>query len=481
MHKDSIISNLILKLQLVALGGLMLAELPEPTDQTRSQLSGGIMSAIMSFSKEVHNKEIEALSYADRSIIFIPINDFTIVAEVSSTVSKENLTRLIEEFRVRTELYFIGLNSDGLGVSEAEQILNQIYRSDWLEETITGLGYQRPLIGEERIVIKFNHQSLEYNLIEGPDNSDLIKKVINMINFHSIDGPVKEDHCAGFLMVPTIRKAIFLVHFKGETNSDLGLIIVPSEKASKLFRLTHMMQLETDQYHDNTKNPDLVKLMKQLSQIRDHDAEYDEKLASLEAKKLNFLEDYVKDVDKILPQVVVGNSVLVVGDEEIVDEVIMGLHHFGEHIVVPHIRWLTGGDEIGNGLTGLSHTKLKELKDAGKVPEGMICIDTDSKKFDGQKIKSNKFLKELFKSSKNLPRAQASEIIKNQLYIIVSFAMTGTSYAFNPKSELLSLLQDMKGSIKDNSQYELIQNLIEIVNPWIKAVINEVTLDDVWI
>ena len=46
-------------------------------------------------------------------------------------------------------------------------------------------------------------------------------------------------------------------------------------------------------FNDNTKNLDLVKLMKQLSQIRDHDAEYDEKLASLEAKKLNFLEDYV--------------------------------------------------------------------------------------------------------------------------------------------------------------------------------------------
>lgn len=481
MRDGTVIPNLIMKLQLVAAGGLMLAELPKPTDEALSQLSGGIMSALMAFSKEVHEKEIEGLSYADRSVIFIPIQDFTIVAEVSSSVSKENLNRLVEEFRVRTELYFIGLNSESIGVSEAEGILTEIYHSEWLDQTISGLGYQRPLIGEERAIVQFNHQTLEYTMVEGVNKVDITNRIINMINLHSIEGPHEEKYCAGFIMVPAVRNAVFAVHFKGETESQVGLLFVNEEKASKLFRLTPLMQMETESYYKNTSKPQMKELMIQLNNIRDHDSEYHERITSLQGKKLNFLENYIKDVDKILPNVILGDSLLVVGNEEVVDEVIMGLHHFGEHISVPHIRWLTGGEDIGKGITGLSPEKLEELMDMGKIPDGVVCIDTISKKFDGKKLSSNKFLKDLFKRSKNLPRAQASEIIKNQLYIVVSFAMTGTSYALNPKNELLSSLQDLKVSIKDNGQFELIQSLLETVNPWIKAVINEIAFDDVWI
>ncbi|MCE7734025.1 MAG: hypothetical protein GPJ54_04045 [Candidatus Heimdallarchaeota archaeon] len=481
MHEGTVVPDLVLKLQLVAAGGLMMAELPKPEDDARSQLSGGIMTAIMAFSKEVHDREIEALAYADRSIIFIPMGDLTIVAEVSSSVSKENLNILIQEFKIRSELYFLGLDSDTIGVSEAEGILNQIYHSDWLEETITGLGYERPFANEDCIVVKFDHTNYTYDLIAGVDKPDIIKKAIDMVHFHDIDGPHSEDYCSGFVMFSVNRQAAFVVHFKEDNESSLGLLIVPQERAAKLFRLSPLMQLETKEYYENSSKRNINDLMRNLSLVRDHDAEYVEKIRSLEGNKLSFLENYIKDVEKILPQIILGDRLLIVGKEEIVDEVIMGLHHFGEHIQIPHIRWLTGGDDIGPGVTGLSPEKLSELKGMNKIPEGTICVDVSNKNFEGKKLKSNKFLKDLYKRSKNLPRAQASEIIKNQLYIVVSFAMTGSSYAFKPKIELLTALQDMKVSIKDNGQYELIQELLGVVNPWIKAVVDEIVLDDVWI
>ena len=63
-------SNLILKLSLVTMGGISLAEIPK-TDETVAQLAGGLTAALFSFASEVHTSALKSIRLHDRSLSFI--------------------------------------------------------------------------------------------------------------------------------------------------------------------------------------------------------------------------------------------------------------------------------------------------------------------------------------------------------------------------------------------------------------------------
>ncbi|MHA1802107.1 MAG: hypothetical protein ACTSWJ_10245, partial [Candidatus Heimdallarchaeaceae archaeon] len=70
-----------IKISLVTSSGLLLASKPESVDDTQQILATGLMTALISFSKEVHHRELQAISYHDRKISFLRIFDFVLIVE----------------------------------------------------------------------------------------------------------------------------------------------------------------------------------------------------------------------------------------------------------------------------------------------------------------------------------------------------------------------------------------------------------------
>ena len=65
-----------LQLSLVTDSGLLLASKPEELDDTRHILASSLISAIITFAKEVHRQELQSISYHDKNISFIEVHNF---------------------------------------------------------------------------------------------------------------------------------------------------------------------------------------------------------------------------------------------------------------------------------------------------------------------------------------------------------------------------------------------------------------------
>ncbi|MHA1258424.1 MAG: hypothetical protein ACTSRO_02085 [Candidatus Heimdallarchaeaceae archaeon] len=68
-----------IKLSLVTSSGLLLASKPEIEDDTRQILATGLVTALISFSKEVHQRELQSISYNDRTVSFLRFEEFVII------------------------------------------------------------------------------------------------------------------------------------------------------------------------------------------------------------------------------------------------------------------------------------------------------------------------------------------------------------------------------------------------------------------
>ncbi|MHA1200817.1 MAG: hypothetical protein ACTSQF_15985, partial [Candidatus Heimdallarchaeaceae archaeon] len=70
-----------LQLSLVTASGLLLASKPESADDTQQILATSLISAIITFAKEVHRQELQSISYHDKSISFVEVHDFIFIME----------------------------------------------------------------------------------------------------------------------------------------------------------------------------------------------------------------------------------------------------------------------------------------------------------------------------------------------------------------------------------------------------------------
>ena len=90
-----------LQLSLVTSSGLLLASKPEIVDDTKSILATSLISAIITFAKEVHRQELQSISYYDKNISFVEVYDFIFILEtkVEETIFSD---RQLSQIRANT-------------------------------------------------------------------------------------------------------------------------------------------------------------------------------------------------------------------------------------------------------------------------------------------------------------------------------------------------------------------------------------------
>ena len=81
---------------------MLLASKPEVVDYTNQILATGLVTALISFSKEVHHRELQSISYHDRTVSFIRVHDFVLILETideESTLTEDTLKQLLEKYK----------------------------------------------------------------------------------------------------------------------------------------------------------------------------------------------------------------------------------------------------------------------------------------------------------------------------------------------------------------------------------------------
>lgn len=467
-------TQFIYKLQLVSLGGLMLSEIPKSEDVAASQLSGGIMSAIMSFSKEVHQREIASLAYHDRNIIFASVGEFYLITEVTTAVNTELLNKLIAVLKEKSIKYFEGYDQMSLRPHIADEKLLEIYNSDWFHGLFASLGVEQSLLNAKQSVFKI---SGDYKTMEFNGSSEEITIACEMIKNHSkynLDPPI----FCGFVMMRELNRGAFVVSIRGD-NTRGGILSVSEDKISNLFKLTPLFTTIFRSQYDKNNDINIPELLDLLSQIHDV-SDLKKKDLSSKINLLDIMNNKIKDLDKIIFQTIIGNRIVITGQKENVVDLINTIDMFTSHQITEIVVWLED-DEIGKNITGMSLDKFTELSNANKIESSVMVVNLDDNKLSGNVVRSNKFIKKLIDRTKKLSYKQAYDIIANELELIVSYGINVTTYTPQTKDILLSNLQDMKGSIGDGSQYDLIQNLASRLNTWLRCVIYDQSYDTDWI
>ena len=117
-----------IKISLVTSSGLLLASKPESVDDTDQILATGLMTALISFSKEVHHRELQSISYHDRTISFIRLFDFAIIIETlaeDDALSEEQIKQLLEHLQTYISPHLENVDPKTLTEGQAELILQR--------------------------------------------------------------------------------------------------------------------------------------------------------------------------------------------------------------------------------------------------------------------------------------------------------------------------------------------------------------------
>ena len=117
-----------IKVSLVTSSGLLLASKPETLDDTKQILATGLVTALISFSKEVHQRELQSISYHDRTVSFIRVHEFVLILETideEASLSEKRLEQLLEQLRVCTEPILEGVDPNQITEGEAAIILDR--------------------------------------------------------------------------------------------------------------------------------------------------------------------------------------------------------------------------------------------------------------------------------------------------------------------------------------------------------------------
>ncbi|MHA2250255.1 MAG: hypothetical protein ACXAD7_07830 [Candidatus Kariarchaeaceae archaeon] len=474
--------NLLLNIKIVSKTGLTLAEFPAEEDVTKSQLAGGIMSALISFSKEVHNRDLESLSFGDKTIYFMPIHDFIIIAELDSEIDSIIVSEITKELRNNARILLEGHTVDTLSLQDASYITNELANIVHSIEIMIEYGKlsKRYIIANPTFVSMELVKSGDTFVIQNPiGNEQSVRSISQMI----ITGLATVDTISlrcGVLKIPNLNMAAFVIARYNPEKIDVGGIIVAMEEIETLIALNQILQDLTKQHIKANGFQ-----MKQLLDYLVENAQV-EKIA-LEDTKTEFisfstLQKNVKNLEKALYCVANQEKVVVIGEPVEAKIIINSLALFTAHQPSKIVEWMENEDEIDFHIAGMSKVKCDSLLEKNILGEQTTMIDLISGKLKSPLKRKSKFIKNLFEKARKVEVSEGAKIISDELMQINYIALEATTCAtLTDKREILNRLQMLKNDTRDDSKFEMIQNFAMRFNPWLKDVILDPSIDSVWI
>ncbi|MCK5409218.1 MAG: hypothetical protein KAJ30_03050, partial [Candidatus Heimdallarchaeota archaeon] len=258
-----------IKLSLVSDAGLLLASKPESADDTQEILASGLISAIITYAKEVHHEELQSISYHDRTISFVQFQKFVFIVETLDeefTFSERQSKQLLEQIKLSAFSLLDGKDSDLITEGEAQLILEHCFHDINSLNIILTRYPLRSLIPE---IFTIQHRVKGVEILENRADSAYHKSVAQIID-RNILNVNQEIKVHSFLsLIPEHKKTFYVIFSTDGFATKVGYFIIPQELDYTLFRIYPMLKRLVKSYTGSRQNFDFIDLLVELQEFED--------------------------------------------------------------------------------------------------------------------------------------------------------------------------------------------------------------------
>ncbi|MCG3226309.1 MAG: hypothetical protein H7645_05260 [Candidatus Heimdallarchaeota archaeon] len=459
-----------IKLSLVTSSGLLLATKPETSDETKQILATGLMTALISFSKEVHQRELQSISYHDRTVSFLKILDFVVIIETideEAPITEEQLSKLLQQVKTSVFPLLEGMDVNILTEGEAALIIDKCLQD--LYQLQFSLAEQ-PLKTSAVSSFIMSHSKKGWEILEKQGSGSHIPLIALMLDTHQAHLKFKDTMHGIITVLPEENCSTFTIIDSDGEKSRIGILKIPKEFDQPLFRLYPVLQRMVEIISEKKDKYSMEEILFTLKDLDDPGNRISR--INIEDLSTSFLDRTVgKNLEKAIYSAVTADTIFVVGDKPTVKLVIDTLSIFTQHMQTSVNLWVTTEDirndskcDFSSKICGMSHAMYRQLKEKGFIEEEATMIDLEARRVTG--VKSSSFFKKLFETVKKLRIDEVVLKIANELEQITSAAMHFTSFALVDKKQGFERMKTYSNESKLSSS--VIQKIIDLaikINP----------------
>ncbi|MHA1398579.1 MAG: hypothetical protein ACTSSF_12870 [Candidatus Heimdallarchaeaceae archaeon] len=440
-----------LKLSLVTSSGLLLAIKPDTEDEMKQILASGLISAIMTFAHEVHQSDLQSISYFDRTISFVQVFDYFFIIEVSTkemSYSERQLKLILKQIKESAYAFLENRSSESLSSGEADLILEHCLHNLYNQQLIFK---QKPLMISEpsKYTISLQENG-SLSILEKLGSDKHLEFYLKLLK-NNLSQIAKNNLLKILLILLPEEKnsAIVSILPKGET-FQIGLLEFPPYIDYTVFRLFPLIKQNVHSFIKQTEEYDVLDILDVVQQTEDPGSRYWK--INLEEISLTFLEKAIEtNLSVAIESVVSGKSILVIGDKLTTKLIIDILIIFTQHLTYKINDWISKEEIKGifsdseyPQIIGLSSDVYEYLKKNYSLSPFATSINLFTGSAD--EGDSSTYFMDILEKSRNFDLELFCEKIFLELRKLVSMSFVLTSFTTEKrekqKEEIVKFLKE---------------------------------------
>ncbi|MHA1305211.1 MAG: hypothetical protein ACTSQE_03665 [Candidatus Heimdallarchaeaceae archaeon] len=434
------------RLSLVTSAGLLLATKPETADREKQVLATGLISAIISFSKEIHKRELQSIAYHDRSILTVPIKeDFVFVLEImdeEEELSEKRRNEIIQTIRETGEKLLEGLIPTALTEGEAALLVEQcLFEVERLFITFTDQPIKQARIKH----FKINMDSDPWKIENGTEDNPLFNKICRMLyrqkNKLQSSPPLR----SLLMLFPEEKTVPFVILQKENDKLKIGYLQFPGALDYTIFRLFPLFERKISELN-NKRDNSIVDILQFLRDLEDPGNRFS--TVNSENLSLILLSRLVRvGLEKAIYSAIVGDPIYVLGDRVSIKIVLDNLSFFTQHLQTQYYEFVDETFLIREEkrfiprIVGMSPETYEKLVKNGTIDKKDTVIDLDQGQVFG--TQESIHFKDLMMKIKDKETAVVAKTILKELNHLVSMTFIITSFALLERKESLAKMKEL--------------------------------------
>ena len=453
-----------LQLSLVSNSGLLLASIPETADDTKQILASSLISAIITFAKEVHRQELQSISYHDRNISFVQVHNFVFIIETliaNLVFSERQLGQILEQIKLSSSSLLEDRDPDTITEGEASLILEHCLHDIY---NLPLFFTKNPLLSAEPYFFKINHQESSYDVEEIVGTGPVVSNISELISKHNLNEKFKDTVEGFIILLPEQKFSIFVVIDSNGSNTEVGVLKFPRELDYSIFRLFPLLKERMQNVSGKEFKYDILEILDVLQKFEDPGNRFSK--VEVEDLSLAFLSKAIsKSLENVVFAAVIGEPILIIGNKHTVELVIDTLSVFTQHTYVYTEDWIDTEDKYqtrkkhtNHSIIGMPLQLFSILEGKGEIGNEFTIVDLETGFV--KKGKPSYYFMNVFDKNVGFDITKASVVIFHELRKLVSMSYIITSYTLYEKEKAQQLIKDL--SLQSLYPQSFIRKAIEL-------------------
>lgn len=439
------------QLSLITASGLLLASKPESVDETKQILATGLMTALLSFSEEVHHRELQSVSFHDRIVSFIRTNDFVLIVEAITDESELSiivLNQILEKIKQSIKNLLEGADSELLSEGEAALIIEQcMFDIQNLQLKLTEKPFNKAEISTFTIIHSDKKWEIENRKGEGPQ----ISKVAQILDAHNVNQKFQGSVFPFITLFPEQKFVTCNIAYPVGNKIGVGVLKFPNLLDHTLFRLFPVLEKRLAEISTQKMEFNIDDILEDIKKIEDPGNRFSLlNKDNLSPSLLSIVGG--RNIGKPIYSAVVGEPISIIGDKPSVKIIIDTLSIFYQHQKIDINEWVVeelrkkDKYELKARLHGMSQKTYDSLLEQKIVQKKMTLMNLESAKVTG--VKTSHYFKKIFEDNKQESISKLSSIIGKELENLVSMSLIITSFSLENINEGKEKLKELELNTK---------------------------------